>query len=295
MATTLSRGEKVFIAFVTAGLVLIGFVSIFPFLHVIARSLSGESAITRGEVVLWPINFTVEAYERVFKLRSLIISFGNTIFIATVGTTIQMVLSICVAYPLSRKRLPFRSFFTIFVVFTMLFPVGIIPFYLLVRSMRLLNTLWSLIIPFGITTFNMIIVKNFFQSIPDELEEATLMDGANDLQILFSVFIPLSVPVIATITLFYMVQNWNVFIWAVFFINDGNKWPIQVTLQGMLFADLLSGMVGSAPAEDELARRIGFEGMKAATTIATVIPVLIAYPFIQRFFVKGIMLGSIKG
>ncbi len=206
-----------------------------------------------------------------------------------------MFLSICVAYPLSRKRLPYRSFFTIFVIFTMLFPVGIIPFYLLVRSMKLINTLWSLIILFGITTFNMIIIKNFFQSIPDELEEATLMDGANDLQILFAVFVPLSIPVIATITLFYMVQNWNVFIWAVFFINDAAKWPIQVTLRGMLFDDLLSRMVGSVPGEEELAKRVGFEGIKAATSIASIIPVLVAYPFIQRFFVKGIMLGSIKG
>ena len=295
MATRLGTGERVFVVAIYLGLGLIGFVSIFPFLHVLARSLSAELAITRGEVVLWPINFTAEAYERVFKLKSLLISFQNTIFIATVGTVIQMFLSICIAYPLSRRRLPLRSFFIVFVVFTMLFPVGIIPFYILIRSVRLINTLWALIIPYGITTFNMIIIKNFFQSIPVELEEATVIDGANDLQILFSVFVPLSIPVLATITLFYMVQNWNVFLPAVFFINDASKWPIQVTLRGMLFADLLSRMVGSQPGEEQLAKRIGFEGMKAATTIVVIIPILIAYPFIQRYFVKGIMLGSIKG
>ncbi|MGQ9630639.1 MAG: carbohydrate ABC transporter permease [bacterium] len=294
MAIRMSAGERVFVGSIYVALGIFAFLSLFPFVHVVARSLSAEFPITRGEVTIWPVNFTLGAYERVFKLQSLLISFKNTVFIATVGTAIQMFMSVCIAYPLSRKRLPLRTFFTIFVVFTMLFPVGIIPFYILIRRVGLINTLWAVIIPYGITTFNMIIIKNFFQSIPDELEEAALIDGATDIQILFRIFIPLSTPVLATITLFYMVQNWNVFLPAVFFINDAQKWPIQVTLRGMLFADLISTMVGSSAGED-LSKMAGTEGLKAATIVVSIIPVLVVYPFIQRYFVKGIMLGSIKG
>ncbi len=293
-SSRISTGERVF-KWIVAGLLgMFALISVFPFLHVIARSLSAENPITRGEVSLLPINFTIESYRRVFKLKSLLISFRNTIFIATVGTAIQLFMSVCIAFPLSRKRLPFRSAITIFVVFTILFPPVIIPFYLLVRSLRLIDTLWALIIPYGITTFFMIIIKNFFQSIPVELEEATLMDGANDIQILVKVFLPLSRAVLATIGLFYMVNNWNVFMPAIYFINDAAKWPIQVTLRGMLFGDLVAGMVGSS-LEEDAARRIGTEGLKAATSIVSIIPILIAYPFIQRYFVAGIMIGSVKG
>jgi len=287
-------GDKSLSLLISVLLGLFGLFCIFPFLHVIARSFSAENPIVRGEVVLLPINFTLDAYKRVFQMSSLMRSFMNTIFVASIGTAIQVFMSVCIAYPLSRKQLQFRSGFTLFVVFTMLFPVGIIPFYILIRNLHLIDTLWALIIPYGITTFNMIIIKNFFQNVPVELEEATLIDGANDLQILFMVFIPVSKAVLATVSLFYVVQNWNVFMPAVYFINDGAKFPIQVTLRGMLFGDLISGMLGSA-LEESSANRIGAEGIKAATSIVSIIPILIIYPFIQRYFTKGIMLGSVKG
>jgi putative aldouronate transport system permease protein len=288
-----TAGEKTFTVFVYIFLAFLGIVSLMPFLHVVARSLSAEFPILRGEVFFWPILPTFDAYEEMFKLKSLIQSFWNTVFIAVVGTVVQMAMTVLTAYPLSRKRLPYRSFFTIVVVFTMLFPPGIIPFYLTVRTLGLIDSYWSLIIPYGITTFNMIIVKNFFQSIPESLEDAALIDGANEIQILYRIFIPLSTPVLATITLFYMVGNWNVFLPAVFFINDANKWPIQVTLRGMLFQDLIQSMIGTSTNE-ELQRQAGAEGVKAATVMVSIIPILAVYPFIQRYFVKGIMLGSIK-
>jgi len=141
----------------------------------------------------------------------------------------------------------------------------------------------------------MIIVKNFFQGVPLELEEASIIDGANDLQILVRVFLPLSTAMLATITLFYAVQNWNVFMPAVYFINDGSKWPIQVTLQGMLFGDLISSIAGSVALDEDATKRIGSEGLKAATSVVSILPIVFAYPFIQRYFVGGIMLGSVKG
>jgi putative aldouronate transport system permease protein len=202
-------------------------------------------------------------------------------------------MSFMIAYPLSRKRLPLRTVFTLVAVFTMLFPVGIIPFYLLVKKLGLINSLWALIWPYAITTFNMIIIKNYFQNIPDSLEESAFIDGAGELTILFRIFIPLSKPVIAAIGLFYLIFNWNIFMPAVFFLTNPNKYTIQVVLRDILTQHMLEDQL---PFEQSaLMTEAGPEGIQAAVTIVAMIPILAVYPFIQKYFTRGIMIGSIKG
>jgi putative aldouronate transport system permease protein len=202
-------------------------------------------------------------------------------------------MSFMIAYPLSRKRLPLRSLFTLIAVFTMLFPVGIIPFYILIKKLGLMNSLWALIVPYAIITFNMIIIKNYFQNIPDSLEESAFIDGAGELTILFRIFIPLSKPVIAAIGLFYIIWNWNIFMPAVFFLTSPKKYTIQVVLRDILTQHMLEDQLPFEQAA--LMTEAGPEGIQAAITIVAMIPIMAIYPFIQKYFNSGIMIGSIKG
>jgi len=285
--------EKLFIVFVHLFLVVFGFICIFPFINILARSFSPEFYIQQGQVWFWPIRFNFGAYVKIFQAMGIISGFKNSIFVTVVGTTINMFMSFLIAYPLSRKRLPLRRTFTLIAVFTMLFPVGIIPFYLLVKKVGLINTLWALIWPYAIITFNMIIIKNYFQNIPDSLEESAFIDGAGELTILFRIFVPLSKPVIAAVGLFYAIWNWNIFMPAVFFLTHPTKYTIQVVLRDILTQHMLEDQLPFEQAA--LMSQAGPEGIQAAITIVAMIPIVAVYPFIQKYFVSGIMIGSIKG
>ncbi|UCF97871.1 MAG: carbohydrate ABC transporter permease [Spirochaetaceae bacterium] len=285
--------EKIFVIFVYFFLFVFGVICIFPFINVLARSFSPEFYIQQGQVWLWPVKTTINTYVKIFQARGIISGFKNSFFVATVGTVINLFMSFMIAYPLSRKRLPLRSVFTLIAVFTMLFPVGIIPFYILVKKLGLINSLWALIIPYAIITFNMIIIKNYFQTIPDSLEESAFIDGAGELTILFRIFIPLSKPVIAAIGLFYIIWNWNIFMPAVFFITHPSKYTIQVVLRDILTQHMLEDTL---PFEQSaMMTEAGPEGIQAAVTIVAMIPIMAIYPFIQKYFTRGIMIGSIKG
>ena len=285
--------EKIFVIFIYVFLIFFGFVCFFPFLNVIARSFSPEFYIQQGKVIVFPVKWTLNAYVKVFQANQILIGFKNSIFVAFVGTTINMIMSLMIAYPLSRKRLPLRKTFTLIVVFTMLLPVEIIPLYLLVRSLGLLNSLWALIWPYAITTFNMIIIKNYFQEIPESLEESALLDGAGELTILFKIFLPLSIPVLAAVGLFYFIYNWNMFMPAVFFLTHPAKYTIQVVLNDIISQQMLADSMPYTVSM--LQKGAGPEGIQAAVTIITMLPILIIYPFIQKYFTTGIMLGSVKG
>lgn len=285
--------EKIFVVFVYIFLFVFAAICIFPFLNVFARSFSPEFYIQQGQVWLWPVKFTINTYVKIFQARGIVSGFKNSFFVAVVGTTVNLFMSFMIAYPLSRKRLPLRTVFTLVAVFTMLFPVGIIPFYLLVKKLGLINSLWALIWPYAITTFNMIIIKNYFQNIPDSLEESAFIDGAGELTILFRIFVPLSKPVIAAIGLFYLIFNWNIFMPAVFFLTNPNKYTIQVVLRDILTQHMLEDQL---PFEQSaLMTEAGPQGIQAAVTIVAMIPILAVYPFIQKYFTRGIMIGSIKG
>lgn len=283
------RLEAFFIYAVTT---LFAFVVVLPFVHTIARSLSGELPIIRNEVYLWPVNFSLDAYRRLIKGGHFWLAYRNSLIITTTATSIQMALTTITAYPLSRSYLPGRNILMTLIVFQMIFPPGLIPFYLTVRQLGLINSWWALILPYAMTTFNMIVLKSYFQAIPKELEESAVMDGANDMHVLFRIMLPLATPVIATLTLFYAVTNWNLFLPAVFFINDGNKQPLQVILRDLIWSMQL--MTETAPTA-EMEHMAGIEALKAASVIIAALPMLAFYPFIQRYFIKGITLGAIKG
>ncbi len=285
--------EKLFILFIHIFLLLFGVICIFPFINVLARSLSPEFYIQQGQVWLWPIRLTLNAYVKIFQAMGIVSGFKNSTFVAIVGTSINLIMSFLIAYPLSRKRLPLRKTFIFIVVFTMLFPTGIIPMYLLVKKLGLMNSLWALIWPYAITTFNMIIIKNYFQTIPESLEESAFIDGAGELTILFKIFVPLSKPVISAIGLFYLIFNWNIFMPAVFFITHPSKYTIQVVLRDILTQHMLEDQLPFDQAS--LMSLAGPEAIQAAVTILAMIPILIIYPFIQKYFTRGMMIGSVKG
>jgi putative aldouronate transport system permease protein len=285
--------EKGFVIFLYLFLTLFAALCIFPFVNVLAKSLSPEFYIQQGQVWLWPVRVTLNGYQKVFQARSIVAGFRNSIFVALVGTLVNLVMSSLIAYPLSRKRLPLRNTFVTIVVFTMLFPTGIIPMYILVRALGLINSLWALIFPYAITTFNMIIIKNYFQGIPASLEESAFLDGAGELRILFRIFLPLSKPVIAAIGLFYLISNWNLFMPAVLFLTSPSKYTIQVVLRDILTQHMLEDQMPFS--RGALMSLSGPEGIQAAVTIVAMLPILAVYPFIQGYFTKGIMIGSVKG
>jgi len=285
--------EKAFVYFVYLFLVVFGGLCVFPFINVLAKSLSPEFYIQQGRVWLWPVRITLSAYQKVLEAKSILTGFKNSIFVAVVGTLVNLLMSFVMAYPLSRKRLPFRRTFTVLVVFTMLFPVSIIPRYLLVKKLGLMNSLWALILPYAVVVFNMIIVKNYFQDIPDSLEESAVIDGAGEFAILFRIFMPLSKPVVAAVGLFYLIANWNVFMPAVFFLSNPRKFTIQVVLRVILTAHLLEDQLPYV--QQQLQLLAGPEAITAAVTIVAMIPILVVYPVIQQYFTKGLMVGAIKG
>ena len=274
------------------GLGIFAFIAVTPFLHTIARSFSAEAPILRGEVYIWPVGFSFDAYERLVIGGTFWLAYRNSFMITTYATLVQMLMTILCAYPLSRTYLPARNIFMTLIVFQMIFPPSLIPFYLTVREVGLIDSWGSLIWPYAINTFNMIVLKSYFQALPRELEESAIIDGANDFRVLIHIMLPLSVPVLLTLTLFYVVANWNLFLPAIFFINDGNKQPLQVILRDMIWSMQLATQTASA---DDFERLAGMEALKASSVIIAAIPMLIAYPFFQRYFIKGILLGAIKG
>jgi ABC-type glycerol-3-phosphate transport system permease component len=278
-------------ALIYFGIGLFALIAILPFLNTIARSFSAEAPIIRGEVYIWPINPTLDAYQRLLGGGVFWRAYWNSFFITVVGTTLQMVMTLLAAYPLSRPKLPGRGFLMAVVIIQMIFPPGLIPFYLTIKSLGLLDTYWAVIIPYAINTFNLIVLIAYFRTLPSEMEEAAIIDGANDLQVLWYVMIPLCIPVIMTLTLFYIVEDWNMFLPAIFFINDGNKQPIQVILRDLIWSLQLQSQTASA---DQFQRMAGVEALKSASVLIAAIPMLVFYPFIQRCFIRGIMLGAVK-
>ena len=282
------RGE---LSMIYLGLSVFAFLAVLPFLHTIARSFSAEAPIARGEVYVWPVSFTLDAYARLIIGGAFWRAYVNSFIITALGTTIQMAMTLLCAYPLSRNRLVGRRLLIVLILFQMIFPPGLIPFYLTVRQLGLMDSYWAVILPYAINTFNMIVLMSYFRTLPPELEEAALIDGANDLQVLRHVILPISTPVVMTLMLFYAVENWNLFLPAIFFLNDGNKQPLQVILRDMIWSMQLMTQTASA---EQYERMAGIEALKAASVFIAALPMLAVYPFIQRYFIRGVMLGAIK-
>ena len=268
--------------------VLIGIIMVYPFWYVVMYSFSDPSRSDLSSLYLWPEGFTLSAYEYAFSKKILFTGFFNSVFITVVGTAVNMILSVMLAYPLSREKLPGKRFFSAFVVFPMLFSGGMIPTYLVIKQYGLLDSLWSLIGYMAVNVYNLLILTKFFKSIPESLIEAAKIDGCGDVMTLIQIVLPLSKASLATIALFYAVQHWNEFLYSTIYINTDSKWPLQVVLRNiidMVANDLdRSGAISMNP-----------KNFKMATIVITVIPIICVYPFLQKYFTKGVMMGSVKG
>ncbi|WP_372516742.1 carbohydrate ABC transporter permease [Paenibacillus silviterrae] len=290
-----SRGDRVFDAVNTLLLILITVIVMYPLLFVLSASVSEPSVVARGQLWLLPKGINFVGYERVFQNKEILSGYLNTIVYTLVGTAINLVLTICAAYPLSRADFRGRHVITAFIVFTMFFSGGLIPTYLLVKKLGILNTLWAMVIPNAIAVYNVIIMRTFFQSsIPFEIQEAASIDGCSNFRILLRVVLPLSMPIIAVMVLFYAVGHWNAFFQALIYLSDRGKYPLQLILREILIQGQMAAMIDMA--DDSLAKKLmEVEVIKYAVVVIANLPVLLLYPFLQKYFVKGVMIGALKG
>ncbi len=281
---------RVFDVFNHILLIVMGLVTLVPFLYVVAGSFATEAEIASRPFFLIPETITLDAYRYIFSTTTFIRSIGISIFVTVLGTIVSLLLTLTMAYPLSRHNLLGRGIILNLVVFTMVFNGGMIPTYMVVRNLGLIDSLWALILPVAINPFYLIIVKSFFQNLPTELEEAAKIDGCSDMGVFWKIVIPLSKPVIATFTLFYAVFYWNDFFNALLYISDSAKWPVQLLLQQlMMVANVDFGEMDTMLSEPPE------ESLKLAVVVVATLPILVFYPFLQKHFAKGILLGSVKG
>ncbi|WP_415752997.1 carbohydrate ABC transporter permease [Paenibacillus sp. P13VS] len=285
--------DRIFMILNYTFLILLVIVTLYPLLYVLFASLSDSAQLLANKGLLWkPVGFSLEAYKSVLANPGIATGFRNTLFILVFGVIVNLFMTALGAYVLSRKNVMWNKVFMFFIVFTMFFGGGLIPLYLVVKGVGLLDTLWSTILPFAISTFNLIIMRTSFMGIPDSLEESAKIDGANHFTILFRIIIPLSLPVIAVMILYYAVDKWNGWFYASVFIKSRELFPLQLVLREILIANSTESMSAGASAGDRF--QIG-ETIKYATIMVATIPILCIYPFLQRFFVKGVMVGSLKG
>lgn len=274
-------------------LTILALMTLYPFLYVTFASLSSAAELTaHGGLLLKPLEFSLDAYKAVLKNPIIYSGYKNTLFIVVVGTAYNIVMTSMGAFVLSRKDFFWRTPITIMIVFTMFFGGGLIPSFLLVQKLGLMNKIWALIIPGAIGTWNLIIMRTTFQGIPDSLIESAHMDGANDMVILFKIVIPLALPTIAVTVLYYGVGHWNAWFSAMIYLRKRELWPLQLALREILISSNTDEMMTGSVAPDRQA--IG-ETIKYATIMVATLPILAAYPFLQKYFVKGVMVGALKG
>jgi putative aldouronate transport system permease protein len=268
---------------------------LYPFINIAVVSVSSMRAVNAGEVYLWPVEFTIDVYKEVIRDGQIFAAMKNTVFVTVVGTVLCMISTILSAYALSKKRLWGRSVFMGIIVFTMMFSGGMIPGFLLIRGLGLMNSYWALWLSGLQSSYNMIVLRTFFQTIPDSLEEAAQIDGANDPHILGRIVLPLSGPALATITLFYAVGWWNTYFSAMMYISTTTKQTLMVKLRQMLDAMMvLAAQSEGGVAEGANMANVAGETFKAATILVSMIPIMCVYPFLQKYFTKGVMIGSVK-
>lgn len=288
-----SFSYRVFSVFNYLFLTIAAILCILPLIHILAVSLSGSAAATANLVTFWPVNFTLNAYEKTIGNENFLISFWNSVVRVVLGTLISMTLIVCAAYSLSKSDEEFkgRRLYTWFFVFTMLFHGGLVPTYILVTKLHLTNTIWALVLPTAVNAFNLILLMNFFRtSVPKSLEEAAIIDGANHFKILWKIYLPIAVPALATISLFTMVFHWNSWFDGLIYMTKAENYPLSTLLQTIVVQRDLSNMSLDA----ETLRNLSERTVKAAQIFIAAVPMLVVYPFIQKYFVKGIVLGAEK-
>ncbi|PZM66664.1 carbohydrate ABC transporter permease [Paenibacillus dendritiformis] len=290
-----SIGEKVFDTANVVFLILFSITAVYPFLNVMSVSFSTSSAANAYGLKLWPQEVSLDGYRAVFANKLIWTGYYNTIFRTVLGTFLNVIFSVMCAYPLSKKYLPHRNLFTAFIVFTMFFSGGLIPNYLLIKELGLLDSRWSLILPGLIAAFTMIIVRNYFMSLPEEVEESARIDGANDMRILFSIVLPMSMPIIATISLWYAVAHWNAWFDSLLYISDPNKAVLGNVLRKIVIEGSSQFQQFDQGFNQNGQATVTPDIIKAATIMVATVPIICVYPFVQKYFVKGVIVGSLKG
>lgn len=286
--------DLVFLIFLYFILSLILVSLLYPLIFVMSASISDPSAIMAGKVVLFPVGFSLKAYQAILEYKQIWVGFSNSLFYTVAGTLVNLVVTILAGYALSRKDLVGRNFFIFLFAFTMLFNGGIVPTYLVVNELGLINTRWALIIPQALSVWNLIITVTYFRtSIPNELLEAAQLDGCSDFHYLMRVVIPLSAPIVAVLILFYAVSHWNEYFSALLYLNDQALYPLQIMLRNILIQNRIDFTMLDINAF--AARQAMRELLKYALIVVASVPVLLIYPFVQKYFLKGIMIGAIKG
>ena len=289
-----SKGDKVFYFFNDLWLLLALLVVLYPIIYIISSSFSSANAVSTGKVVLWPVDFSVEGYIKVFEHKGIVSGYLNTIFYTVVGTAINIFVTILAAYPLSRRRMPGKKFLMMLFTFTMMFNGGLIPAYLLNSNLGIINTRWVMLIPGALSIYNMIIAKSFFENnIPNELMEASQIDGCDHITFLVKIVLPLSKSILAVLTLYYAVAHWNAYFNAFIYLTDDTLFPLQIILRDILVANSVDGMVIDP---EEMAAKQGLADLlKYSLIVVSSAPFMCVYPFVQKHFVKGALVGAVKG
>ncbi|WP_433429633.1 carbohydrate ABC transporter permease [Nonomuraea sp. CA-141351] len=282
-------GSRVFDAINIAVLVGLALITVLPLLYVLAGSFAGEAEISTRPFFLWPEKFVTESYRYIFATDAFVRALLTTVVVTAVGTVVQVLLTFSMAYPLAKRYLPGRALVLNLIIFTLVFSGGMIPTYLVVRDLGLLDSYWALILPLAINPFYLIIVKSFFQELPQALEEAARIDGCNEMGVFFKIVLPLSKPIIATFSLFYAVGIWNDYMSPLLYVTDPNKWTLQILVRQLVSTDAANALSQMdrtwVPPE---------QGLKFAVVVIATLPILFFYPFLQKHFTKGVLIGGVK-
>lgn len=290
-------GKQDRIYYMVVGIIVTAFLIavLYPLVYIISSSFSSGTAVSTGKVILWPVDFSLEGYRSVFANKDILTGYRNTIFYTAFGTFINVCLTLVTAYPLSRKDFVGRNVLSFFFSFTMMFSGGIVPSYLLLRDLHMLNTIWALLIPGALSVYNMLVVKTFMQtSVPAELLEAAQIDGCSDAKYFFSILLPLSKASIAVVALFYAVAHWNSYFNALMYLTDRELIPLQLVLREILINNKFDAETVADPSLLEAKQGIA-DLLKYSLMVVSSVPILCLYPFVQKYFVKGVMIGSVKG
>lgn len=269
---------------------------LYPLVYVVSASFSSGIAVSTGQVVLWPVDFSIEGYKAVFSHKNILTGYRNTLFYTVAGTCINVAMTMIAAYPLSRPDMQWKRFYSLLFTFTMFFSGGLIPSYILITQLHMVNTVWAILIPGALSVYNMIVARTFIASnIPKELLESAQIDGCSDVRYFFTMVLPLSKAVIAVITLFYAVGHWNSYFSAMIYLSDPELKPLQLILRDILIQNQLQSNEFSKGADLLTERQNLADQLKYALIVVSSVPIILLYPFVQKFFIKGVMIGSVKG
>lgn len=289
-----SAGDRLFLISIYVILTIVLVVVLYPLIYILSSSFSSPSAVSAGRVWFWPVDFSIRGYETLFKNPQVLTGYGNSLFYTAAGTLVSVTLTVMLAYPLSRKTFYGRGAIMMIITFTMLFSGGLIPTYMVVKELGMIDSRWALLIPNAVWVWQVIIARSFFQSsIPDELAEASEMDGCSDLRFMRSVVLPLSKPILAVLVLMYAVGQWNAYFDALIYLKSADKFPLQLILRSIIIQNNSGNSVMDAMKQVE--RQQLSELLKYSLIVVATLPVLAIYPFVQRYFVQGMLVGSVKG